>query len=93
MNICVYGAASKSIDKKYIREGEKLGEKLHKRLVGLAIDGRRLDADAEPLVVNAGDFAFGGPWNGLHGEHNTVLCFLKPFAFAVHDKYSITTGH
>ena len=31
MNICVYGAASNEIDKKYIELGEKLGEEIAKR--------------------------------------------------------------
>lgn len=31
MNICVYGAASNAIDKKYITAGEELGEKIAKR--------------------------------------------------------------
>lgn len=35
MNICVYGAASNEIDKKYIELGEKLGEEIAKRGHGL----------------------------------------------------------
>ena len=30
MNICVYGASSKSIDEKYIKAGERLGEEMAK---------------------------------------------------------------
>ncbi len=39
MNICVYGASSKTIDKSYIEDGERLGEEMGKRGHGLVFGG------------------------------------------------------
>ncbi len=39
MNICVYGAASSTINPEYIRHGEELGQKMAKRGHGLVFGG------------------------------------------------------
>ena len=39
MNICVYGASSNAIDKKYIKACEKLGAEMARRSVGLVFGG------------------------------------------------------
>lgn len=39
MNICVYGASSATIDSSYIAAGEKLGEEMAKRGIGLVFGG------------------------------------------------------
>ena len=39
MNICVYGASSRTIDEKYIKAGEKLGREMAKRGMGLVFGG------------------------------------------------------
>ena len=39
MNICVYGASSKTIDKSYIEDGERLGKEMARRGHGLVFGG------------------------------------------------------
>ena len=39
MNICVYGASSTTIEQYYIDAGEKLGEEMAKRSIGLVFGG------------------------------------------------------
>ena len=57
MNICVYGASSTTIDKSYIDAGERLGEEMAKRNIGLVFGG---GANGLMGAAARGEHCYGG---------------------------------
>lgn len=62
MNICVYGASSTTIDNVFIEAGEKLGEEMAKRDMGLVFGG---GASGLMGAVARGEHRFGGRIIGI----------------------------
>lgn len=62
MNICVYGASSTTIDNSFIEAGEKLGEEMAKRNMGLVFGG---GASGLMGAVARGEHRFGGRIIGI----------------------------
>lgn len=69
MNICVYGASSSTIDKSYIEAGEKLGEEMAKRDIGLVFGG---GANGLMGAAARGCHRFGGRIIGIAPEFFNV---------------------
>lgn len=66
MNICVYGAASADIDKRFIKSAEKLGSLMAKRGHGLVFGG------------GAGG-VMGAVAKGVYGEHGKIVGVVPQF--------------
>lgn len=69
MYICVYGASSSTIDKSYIEAGEKLGEEMAKRDIGLVFGG---GANGLMGAAARGCHRFGGRIIGIAPEFFNV---------------------
>lgn len=78
MKICVYGAASSEIDKRFITEGEELGKKMAKRNIGLVFGGGRngmMGAVARGVAQNGGKILGISP--KFFEENNAEVSFLE----------------
>lgn len=69
MNICVYGASSTTIDKSYIDAGERLGEEMAKRNIGLVFGG---GANGLMGAAARGEHCHGGRIIGIAPEFFNV---------------------
>lgn len=69
MNICVYGASSTTIDKSYIDAGERLGEEMAKRNIGLVFGG---GANGLMGAAARGEYCYGGRIIGIAPEFFNV---------------------
>lgn len=69
MNVCVYGASSTTIDKTYIEAGEKLGEEMAKRNMGLVFGG---GSNGLMGAVARGEYRFNGKIIGIAPEFFNV---------------------
>lgn len=69
MNICIYGASSTTIDKSYIDAGERLGEEMAKRNIGLVFGG---GANGLMGAAARGEHCYGGRIIGIAPEFFNV---------------------